>query len=41
MLMDEIWFRVGDTSIDTSWYAKRAALLGVYTATELFMVGIP
>mmetsp|Transcript_8275 Transcript_8275/g.17063 ORF Transcript_8275/g.17063 Transcript_8275/m.17063 type:complete len:144 (-) Transcript_8275:326-757(-) len=38
MLMDEIWFGVGDKSIDTAWYAKRAALLGVYTATELYMI---
>eukprot|EP00976_Prorocentrum_cordatum_P112778 1195590-Prorocentrum_minimum.AAC.2 len=29
MLMDEIWFGVGDTSVDTAWYTKRAALLGV------------
>jgi len=38
MLMDEIWFGVGDTSTDTTWYTKRAALLGVYTATELYMI---
>merc|ERR1712071_677893 len=28
----------GDTSVDFSWYAKRAALAGVYKSTELSMI---
>ncbi len=36
-LSDEIWFLSGDTSVDTSWYTKRASLSGIYAATELFM----
>ena len=36
-LADEIWFLAGDTSVDTSWYIKRAALSAVYSSTELFM----
>ncbi|MCJ1435362.1 Ubiquinone biosynthesis protein coq9, mitochondrial [Xylographa pallens] len=36
-LSDEIWFLAGDTSVDTSWYTKRAALSTVYSSTELFM----
>jgi len=36
-LADEIWFLAGDTSVDTSWYTKRATLAAVYSSTELFM----
>jgi len=36
-LSDEIWFLSGDTSVDTSWYTKRASLSTIYAATELFM----
>jgi ubiquinone biosynthesis protein COQ9 len=35
-LSDEIWFLAGDTSVDASWYTKRASLAGVYAATEVF-----
>lgn len=37
MLADEIWFLVGDTAVDPSWYTKRASLSAVYASTELFM----
>jgi ubiquinone biosynthesis protein COQ9 len=36
-LSDEIWFLSGDTSVDTTWYTKRASLSAIYAATELFM----
>ncbi|KAJ9648913.1 Ubiquinone biosynthesis protein coq9, mitochondrial [Coniosporium apollinis] len=36
-LADEIWFLAGDTSVDTSWYTKRASLSAVYSAAEVFM----
>jgi ubiquinone biosynthesis protein COQ9 len=36
-LADEIWFLSGDTSIDSSWYTKRASLSSIYAATDLFM----
>jgi len=36
-LADEIWFLSGDTSVDTSWYTKRASLSAIYASTELFM----
>jgi ubiquinone biosynthesis protein COQ9 len=36
-LADEIWFLAGDTSVDTSWYTKRASLSAIYAATEIFM----
>ncbi|KAI9892668.1 MAG: Ubiquinone biosynthesis protein coq9, mitochondrial [Vezdaea aestivalis] len=36
-LSDEIWFLAGDTSVDTSWYTKRASLSAIYSATELHM----
>jgi ubiquinone biosynthesis protein COQ9 len=35
-LSDEIWFLAGDTSVDTSWYTKRASLSTIYAATEVF-----
>lgn len=36
-LVDDIWFLAGDTSVDHSWYTKRASLSAVYVAAELFM----
>src|SRR3546814_19524997 len=33
--IDEIWFAVGDTSTDFSFYTKRATLAGVYSTTLL------
>lgn len=36
-LSDEIWFLSGDTSVDTSWYTKRASLSTIYAAADLFM----
>ena len=36
-LSDEIWFLAGDTSVDTSWYTKRASLAVIYASSELFM----
>jgi ubiquinone biosynthesis protein COQ9 len=36
-LSDEIWYLAGDTSVDTSWYTKRASLGAVYASSELFM----
>ena len=35
-LSDEIWYLAGDTSVDSSWYTKRASLSGIYAATEIF-----
>jgi len=35
-LSDEIWFLAGDTSVDTSWYTKRASLAAIYAAVEVF-----
>lgn len=37
MLSDEIWFLSGDTSVDQSWYTKRASLSMIYSSSELFM----
>jgi ubiquinone biosynthesis protein COQ9 len=37
MLSDEIWFLSGDTSVDHSWYTKRASLSTIYSTSELFM----
>ncbi|TVY88226.1 Ubiquinone biosynthesis protein coq9, mitochondrial, partial [Lachnellula willkommii] len=36
-LSDEIWYLSGDTSVDSSWYTKRASLSSIYAASELFM----
>lgn len=36
-LADEIWFLAGDSSVDASWYTKRATLSAVYSASEVFM----
>lgn len=37
LLADETLFLAGDTSVDTSWYLKRAALSAIYASSELFM----
>ncbi|KAK3941208.1 COQ9-domain-containing protein [Diplogelasinospora grovesii] len=37
MLADEILYLSGDTSVDPSWYTKRASLSAVYASAELFM----
>jgi ubiquinone biosynthesis protein COQ9 len=36
-LSDEIWYLAGDTSVDFSWYTKRASLAAIYASSELFM----
>lgn len=36
LLSDEMWFLAGDSSVDSSWYTKRASLSAVYAATEVF-----
>jgi len=36
-LSDDIWYLAGDTSVDTSWYTKRAAICAIYASTELAM----
>lgn len=36
-LSDEIWYLAGDTSVDSSWYTKRASLSAIYSSAELFM----
>jgi ubiquinone biosynthesis protein COQ9 len=36
-LSDEIWYLAGDTSVDTSWYTKRASLAALYASSDLFM----
>lgn len=36
--MDEIWFAAGDRATDMTWYAKRASLGMVFSATELYML---
>lgn len=35
-LSDEIWFLAGDSSVDTSWYTKRASLAAIYAAAEVY-----
>ena len=36
-LSDEIWHLASDTSVDTSWYTKRATLSTIYASSEIFM----
>jgi ubiquinone biosynthesis protein COQ9 len=36
-LSDEIWYLAGDTTVDFSWYTKRASLSAIYACSELFM----
>ena len=38
---DRIWRLAGDTSVDFSFYTKRASLAGVYSATLLYWVANP
>jgi ubiquinone biosynthesis protein COQ9 len=37
LLSDDIWFLSGDTSVNSSWYTKRASISTIYAATDLFM----
>ncbi|GAB4817878.1 hypothetical protein N2152v2_004924 [Parachlorella kessleri] len=37
-IADIIWHAAGDKSTDFNWYTKRTLLLGVYSATELYML---
>lgn len=43
LLMDEIWYLVGDRSVDSSWYTKRAALAGppIHTLPPLRARNVP
>ena len=36
--VDTMWFAAGDTSVDASWYTKRAILASVYATTLLFFL---
>lgn len=36
VMVDEIWFNVGDASTDYNWYTKRASLLNIYILTGLY-----
>ena len=36
-LSDEIWYLSGDTTVDFSWYTKRASLSAIYASSEIFM----
>eukprot|EP01119_Soliformovum_irregulare_P012099 TRINITY_DN3123_c0_g1_i1.p1 TRINITY_DN3123_c0_g1~~TRINITY_DN3123_c0_g1_i1.p1 ORF type:complete len:294 (-),score=52.50 TRINITY_DN3123_c0_g1_i1:76-957(-) len=38
VLVDEILHQAGDRSVNFDWYTKRAGVLGIYTATELYMI---
>ena len=38
MAAPQVWHSAGDTSTDLGWYTKRAALAGIYSATELYMI---
>ncbi|KAF7142474.1 hypothetical protein RHSIM_Rhsim05G0005000 [Rhododendron simsii] len=38
MLVDEIWHAAGDVGTDVDWYAKRATLGAIYSATEVYML---
>jgi ubiquinone biosynthesis protein COQ9 len=35
---DDAWHAAGDRSVDASWYSRRALLMGVSAAAELFML---
>ncbi|TGJ80243.1 hypothetical protein E0Z10_g8529 [Xylaria hypoxylon] len=37
LLVDEIHFQAGDTSVDPTWYTKRGGLSIIYASSELFM----
>ena len=36
-LSDEIWYLSGDTTVNFSWYTKRASLSAIYASSEMFM----
>jgi rpsU-divergently transcribed protein len=38
IMADEIWYWAGDRSVNMQWYSRRVLLLGVYAATETFML---
>jgi len=35
---DECWYLAGDRSTDLHWYSRRALLVGIYVATEAYML---
>ncbi|XP_062501083.1 ubiquinone biosynthesis protein COQ9, mitochondrial-like isoform X2 [Corticium candelabrum] len=37
-LVDDMWYLAGDTSMDFSWYTRRASLAVLYGTSELYMV---
>jgi len=37
-LCDEIWYQLGDNSVDFNWYSKRLILAAIYKSTEFFML---
>jgi len=39
-LSDEILYLSGDGSVDTSWYTKRAGVMAVYAAAEVYQVSL-
>ena len=36
-LSDEMWYLAGDTTVDFSWYTKRASLAAIYATSDVFM----
>jgi hypothetical protein len=36
--VDDAWYMAGDRSVDLGWYSRRALLMGVSAATEVFML---
>jgi len=36
--VDDAWWAAGDRSVDLSWYTRRALLMGVSAAAEVFML---
>lgn len=38
IMADEVWWHAGDRSTDLNWYSRRLLLMGVYGATEAFML---
>lgn len=36
--VDDIWYLAGDRSTDLTWYTRRGLLLGVYVATEAYLL---
>lgn len=37
-LCDEVWYQLGDDSVDFNWYTKRLTLAALYKSTEFFMI---